>query len=273
MNEVSNSAGFFAQRALAQEQLFLSGAGTDVTFELPDGKVSAHKCILMTHAPYFARLFASDMMEARSGVVEVTDFKARDFKTFLGFIYSGLLRDPFDMEQMICLANKYDVPALIDACLKKVGSESNRDSERIPRHTLVVSFEEHFRLADRQGIPKFRQGCEDLLHSFVDTWTDSREEIFRGCQPGSRQHDRDAHDLALNHVVELLVFAQRHSCQQLKKKCLSHFMKHNCGWLDQDALAEKLKDHPDVWREIVKAYHLKLKMKKLKIKKMKSIKY
>jgi len=257
MDEVSNSAG----RALAQEQLFLSGAGTDVTFELPDGQVSAHKLILTTHAPYFARLFASDMIEARSGVVEVPDFKARDFKNFLRFVYSGLLRDPFDMEQMICLANKYDVPALIDTCVKKVGSELKPDFGRIPAQTLVVSFEEHFRLADRLGIPKFRQGCEALLHGLVDTWTGDRGdrgEIFRGCQPGSRQHDRDAHDLALNHVAELLVFALRHSCQQLKKKCLSHFMKHKCG-LDQDSLTEKLKDHPDVILEIVKAYHLKLK--------------
>jgi len=244
--------GFCAQRALAQEQLFLSGAGTDVTFVLPDGNVSAHKLILTTHAPFFARMFASNMIEAQTNRVKVTDFKVRDFKNFLGFIYSGLLRDPFDMEQMLILANKYDVPALIDACIKKVGSELKRDSE------LVVSFEEHFRLADRLGIPKFRQGCEALLHGFVDTLTGDRDEIFLGCQPGSRQHDRDMHDRALNHVVELLVFAQRHSCQQLKKKCLSHFMKHKCGWV-QDALAEKLKDHPDVWQMIVNAYHLKLK--------------
>ena len=220
----------------------------------------------MTQAPFFERMFSSDMTEARTNRVKVTDFKAQEFKTFLGFIYSGFLRDPFDLEQMLILANKYDVPALIDTCLKKVKAESdpsNIELRKLPIKKLVI-FIKHFRLADRLGIAKFKQGCEDLLGEMegplgemVDQAGRDAEGSPEGCNIQT-QKIRNWHDVALNNVVEILVFAYRFSRETLKKKCMSHLMRDKCD-LDQESFKNKLKAHPEVLFEIVRSYHTKLK--------------
>ena len=254
------------ERALAYERLFILGKGADVTFVLPDGEVLAHKSILMAQLPFFERMFSFDMIEARTNRVKVTDFKAHHFMKFLKFIYSGLLRDPFDLEPMLILANKYDVPSMMNTCLKKVKTESELskvDMYELPVEKLTV-FTEYFRLANRLGIVEFKQGCEDLfddIESVLGEIVEKASTSYRGSPVGCRatsQRVKDRHGVILSNVVEILVLAHRFSRKKLKQKCLSHLTRHKCD-LDQKCFRKKLKDHPEVLLEIVSSYHMRMK--------------
>jgi len=252
---LDESGGFCANRALVYEKLFLSGDGADVTFELPDGEIPAHKLILTNHVPFFARMFASGMSEAQTNRVKVPDFNVQDFKAFLSFIYSGLLRGPYKLEQILILSNKYDVPALITSCVEKLKYTVCLDQMTvgdIPAKVFAASFTKHFRLADRLGIVEYKRGCEEVVCEVVD-------EINKGKYGGYPEDCKteSQHGAVLGLVVDLLVFAHLYSCEKLKKECLSHLMTHECD-LDQDSLRSKLKAHPDLLLQMVSSFHLKM---------------
>ena len=105
------------------EKLFQNKDSADVTFNIPDGKVRAHKSILMTRVPVFEAMFSSGMKESQTNEVEILDSDFKSFEVFLRFIYCGKLPETeFDIQlekNLIILANKYDAPNLLDHCLPK----------------------------------------------------------------------------------------------------------------------------------------------------------
>ena len=105
------------------EKLFQNKDSADVTFSLPDGKVKAHKSILMTRIPVFEAMFSSGMKEAQTNEVEILDSDFKSFEVFLRFIYCGKLPETESdiqlAKNLIILAKKYDAPNLLDQCLPK----------------------------------------------------------------------------------------------------------------------------------------------------------
>ena len=98
----------------------MSGKGADVTFELPDGEVQAHKNILSARVEVFDKMFSSNMQETITGKVKIADSDVLSFKAFLRFLYTGKLIEPFEPERVLVLAKKYDVPDLVYPCVPKL---------------------------------------------------------------------------------------------------------------------------------------------------------
>ena len=98
----------------------MSGKGADVTFELLDGEVQAHKNIISARVDVFDKMFSSNMRETITGKVQIADSDVLSFKAFLRFLYSGNLTEPFELESVLNLARKYDLPDLICPCISKL---------------------------------------------------------------------------------------------------------------------------------------------------------
>ena len=67
----------------ALEQLYDAQTGVDVTFQLSDGQLQAHKCFLIARLPYFRAMFESGMIEATTCIVDIGDC---DRQTFDGLV-------------------------------------------------------------------------------------------------------------------------------------------------------------------------------------------
>ena len=76
--------------------LLESGVGSDVTFEVDDEKMPAHKIILQARSPVFKALLTGPMREGHEGSVAIQDVKAPVFKALLHFAYSDAL--PSDLQ-------------------------------------------------------------------------------------------------------------------------------------------------------------------------------
>jgi len=112
------------QRLLSQmsdsyENLLLNGEDMDITFNVDGQQIKAHKLILAARVPYFAKMFASGMVEAQSHHVDIPDAEPGAFRAVLKHIYCGKL--PVDLEtaapKILPLADKYGLSILYEACV------------------------------------------------------------------------------------------------------------------------------------------------------------
>jgi speckle-type POZ protein len=73
-----------------------SGVGADVTFEVDEEKMTAHKIILQARSPVFKALLTGPMREGHEGVVAVHDVRGPVFRALLYFVYCDAL--PTDLQ-------------------------------------------------------------------------------------------------------------------------------------------------------------------------------
>ncbi|XBI03165.1 hypothetical protein VPH35_131615 [Triticum aestivum] len=131
-------------------QLLLAGEAADVTFEVGEETLAAHRCILAARSPVFRAQLLGPMKEKTATQVLIDDMEARVFKALLHFIYTDSLpamdeggaaeiaqhllvaADRYDMERLklICegklsLAEQHGCGALKKACVKFLMSPGN----------------------------------------------------------------------------------------------------------------------------------------------------
>lgn len=73
-----------------------TGVGADVTFEVDDEQMPAHKIILQARSPVFKALLTGPMREGHEGVVTIHDVRGPVFRALLHFAYSDTL--PIDLQ-------------------------------------------------------------------------------------------------------------------------------------------------------------------------------
>jgi speckle-type POZ protein len=91
---------------------------TDVEFLVGAKVFAAHRFIVSARSPVFAAMFKSDMIEANTGTVTISDTDPGVFETFLKFLYNGTL-EPFNLTgdgRLRTLAEKYQVDTLLSLC-------------------------------------------------------------------------------------------------------------------------------------------------------------
>uniref|UniRef100_A0A146M975 TD and POZ domain-containing protein 5 n=1 Tax=Lygus hesperus TaxID=30085 RepID=A0A146M975_LYGHE len=96
-----------------------NGTFTDVVFNVGVYEFTAHKAVLASSSSVFRAMFSDPMIESTSNTVVLTDIDANAFSIFLDYIYS---RDNTivkgDVEQLLMIADKYDVEPLAELCDK-----------------------------------------------------------------------------------------------------------------------------------------------------------
>lgn len=82
-------------------------------------KIAAHKFILAARSPVFMATLHSGMQESFTHEIDMTDFSANAVKRFISFLYGVEGTDP-DLikyrEQLLFMADKYNVPELFRCC-------------------------------------------------------------------------------------------------------------------------------------------------------------
>lgn len=92
---------------------------SDVSFQVGERTVPAHKVVLASRSPVFAAMFRPDstMRESATNRVVIEDIDADVFVEFLHFVYTGEAPRIDDMAAaLLVAADKYDVSDLKDLC-------------------------------------------------------------------------------------------------------------------------------------------------------------
>ena len=67
---------------------------TDFVFQIGNVEFSVYKFVLAARSPVFRAMFESNMIESRTGRVQIVDSSPETFEQFLYFIYTGHLMNP-----------------------------------------------------------------------------------------------------------------------------------------------------------------------------------
>ena len=74
-------------------------------------------------------MFATQMIEQRNGVVEVEDDNYEDFYQLIQYLYMAKVDDGYDrFEELLVLADKYEVKRLGDLCAKRIKETLREDN-------------------------------------------------------------------------------------------------------------------------------------------------
>jgi len=97
----------------------------DVTFVLKGGvTLNAHKAVLSIRSPVLHKMLASDMVEAKTGKIELLDVDPAAMDIFINSLYHTKLPDDIDpdvWEALFWLYDKYQVYYPIPKLLAKIG--------------------------------------------------------------------------------------------------------------------------------------------------------
>ncbi len=90
---------------------------SDFTIEVKGKALFAHKAILASRSPYFARMLRIDMKEKRENKVVIDDFEPHVIEEMLEFIYTGTSPKLTSMaDKLLPAADKYELFRLKSLC-------------------------------------------------------------------------------------------------------------------------------------------------------------
>ena len=96
---------------------------TDVSLVCYDGEVRAHSIILGARSPVFAKMMKYDITEKKTGKVNIEEFRVITVQAMVTFIYTAKIQDKivdFELEQLLEIGDKYNIPSLVEACSHKI---------------------------------------------------------------------------------------------------------------------------------------------------------
>jgi len=106
-----------------------SGDSGDLTLVCSDGEVKVHRIILATRSPAFSAMLESDMVERRSGRVEIKDFGKNIVEALVQFIYTAKVDENFeDVVELMKIGHKYLIKSLVEECGKKIAREISKEN-------------------------------------------------------------------------------------------------------------------------------------------------
>lgn len=152
------------------------GLHADVTINAFDGSVGAHRAILAARSPVFESMFAHDLKEKESSIIDIEDMSIDVCKAVLSYIYGCLGPDEFLEHRLALLraADKYDMADLKDACEESLVDDINC------RNVL-----ERLQNAFLYQLPRLKRGCLKYLVEFGKIF-DIREELLLFLQYADR---------------------------------------------------------------------------------------
>jgi len=223
------------------DKLFATEAGADCTFQLPDGEIKAHKCILSARVEVFERMFSSTCKESETNRVDITDCDFETFKAFLNYVYCGVLHEPFDLYNLLSLSSKYMLPELVCACVPKLKVELNLVRDKVPSERLDF-VKKMMKLAQTCNISFLTYLCEEKLLELLNVLMKLRT---------TRSSEGKTLPPKLNDIpVDLLILSHDLNCTRLKSKCLQ-FLNDTSSTFRQNNY-EELNAYPGLLVQLTK---------------------
>lgn len=96
---------------------------SDFTFVVRGREFKVHKCILATASPVLAKMFTTDMTEARSNKCPIEHIRSDTFRSLLEYVYAGNFRENFSSAEAAMLydaAHYFEIKDLIKTCYQHI---------------------------------------------------------------------------------------------------------------------------------------------------------
>ncbi|CAG5101218.1 Similar to spopl: Speckle-type POZ protein-like (Xenopus laevis) [Cotesia congregata] len=99
------------------KELYNNRESSDVTINIENKQIKAHKVILMARSPVLAAMFTHDMSEKKSNEVFITDISPDIFEKLLQYIYTDEVSDLDSIAaDLLKAADKYQLQSLKKMC-------------------------------------------------------------------------------------------------------------------------------------------------------------
>ncbi|KAJ3676873.1 hypothetical protein LUZ60_002597 [Juncus effusus] len=158
--------------------LFVSGEGADVTFDVSGRKFNAHKCVLAARSPVFKAEFFGQMKEKKLNRIKIDDIEPDVFRVLLEFIYSDDLTEFQSVvmtQHLLVAADKYGLERLRLHC-----------EERLCESLDVNNVASILVLADQHSCFELKNKCFEYVSSprvlIGVVLTDGFEYLKRNCK-------------------------------------------------------------------------------------------
>lgn len=98
--------------------MFLSKKNTDVIIKVQGETFSAHRFILAARSPVLAAMFENEMIEKKTGFIDISDCDPEAFNHFLLYLYSEEIdSEKCNFFHLYKIGDKYDVPQIKLMCI------------------------------------------------------------------------------------------------------------------------------------------------------------
>ncbi|CAG7716727.1 unnamed protein product [Allacma fusca] len=166
----------------------VQGYHTDVVFHLDDGKVPAHRAILMARSDVMRAMFSGDFREKRSQSVALPGVRKEAFMCFLEYLYTDSLSPPVPLDigmPLVELANRLCLPRLINI----LESMMINDIAQKQSHGVDVTDEciRILELAQLHNAEQLAQWCLITICENYDTVCRKHSKVFKELSPENRQ--------------------------------------------------------------------------------------
>lgn len=140
------------------KQYLINDALSDVILQINDVKIPAHKIVLASASPVFAKMFSHQMLENITNIVQIKNADLDVFKEMLGFIYSGQINNLGTLAfGLYDIAHEYDVQRLQVLC-----EEFLQDTLTLDNVVPILE------LADRHNSAHLKRKCIDFIDEHFD---------------------------------------------------------------------------------------------------------
>ena len=199
------SEAFEEMRRMREE-----GRLCDITLVVQGKEIRAHRLVLAASSHYFRSMFAGDMLESRSELVELKDVDADAVELLVEFAYSSRLEITVANVQSLMVASSlFDFPAVFESTSKFLVSQLHPSNCIGIRHfaktygseSLVKAASQYFRnhFIDAVKNEEFYALSADVLAELIesdDVNVRSEEDVFRAVESWL-QHDAETRNAYL----------------------------------------------------------------------------
>ena len=112
-------------------EMFENGAFKDFTVEVNGEAIKCHKSVLSARSVFFRQMLSSNMLETRndSFKIEHTEVETKTVKAMLKFIYSGFVDLSTNMEELLLLADYFNIDDLKKEVENHLGTNLLKNEE------------------------------------------------------------------------------------------------------------------------------------------------
>lgn len=142
-------------------RMLIEGVHTDirinVTDNLTEGSIGAHRAVLAARSPVFRSMFAHDLKEKELSTINIFDMSFTACQAFVNYIYGNFQCDEFLVHRIALLraADKYDVSDLKELCEESLADDIDANN--------VL---ERLQVAHLHQLPRLKSSCLRYLVNF-----------------------------------------------------------------------------------------------------------
>ena len=117
------AAGLQTWEALVENNFVdLGPSSVTLYFAEEQEEVRCHSFPLAARSPVFRAMLSADMLERRSGRIQVADMSVAAGKDLLYYLYTGSVRPVADLRELLAAADKYGIAELKEHCVDSLGA-------------------------------------------------------------------------------------------------------------------------------------------------------